>query len=331
VNSKIKIEKIYFELRLKSRLGKKNNFNELDGKLLNDPTSLMYSFSNFSDLTKTASSDFETEDNLSSSKGKNNSTKSVSSDNGSLKYEYTNRKGTFSTSTGDISVYDGNICNENKGEYNLQSHSSHNNPQYKNKYNQLQMERETYYPYEYDYNSKCSESYYMKSYNPALINGQNYNFNGIYSEKYHTGFYYGDNTVNYSSKDCSYYSKNNYQGGSNNKYISSNNNNCYSNGDGYLNKTNFCQKNYTPEKLKKNFPIDKYKNNLQMILTHYEGMCNFMVFAKACTPYVPKDEVQSIYDMKIVNFFKNFEKVSAFGLDINYINESNILYKYFIN
>lgn len=327
MNSKIKIEKIYFELRLKSRLGKKNNFNnELQGKLLSDPANLMYSFSNFTDLTKTISSDFETEDNLSSSKGKNNSTKSVSSDNGSLKNEYKNRKGTLSTSTGDISIYDGNICNENKGEHNLQSHKSYSyyNPQYKNKYNQSQIEREAYYHNEYDYNSKYYESYYMKSYNPAIITGQNYNPSIFYSEKYNYGYYNADNTGNYSSKDC-YYTKNNYEGGSYNKYISSSNNYCHSNGDGYSNNY---PKIYTAEKLKKNVPKDKYYNSLQIILTHYEGMCNFMVFAKACTPYVPKDEVESIYNMKIIDFLKNFEKISAFGLDINYMNESNIQYIY---
>ena len=34
---------------------------------------------------------------------------------------------------------------------------------------------------------------------------------------------------------------------------------------------------------------------------------------------------------KIIDFLKNFEKVSAFGLDINYMNESNTKFIYFIN
>lgn len=70
------------------------------------------------------------------------------------------------------------------------------------------------------------------------------------------------------------------------------------------------------------------KNNkhysLQILLTHYEGMCNFIIFAKSCTPYVHKKDTHLIDDIKLFNFFKNFEKVSAFGLDINFMSENEI-------
>lgn len=76
-------------------------------------------------------------------------------------------------------------------------------------------------------------------------------------------------------------------------------------------------------------PKSKLKNqSLQVLLTHYEGMCNFILFAKACSPYVHKSDTHLIDDIKILNFFKNFEKVSAFGLDINYIFESKQKYFY---
>jgi hypothetical protein len=70
-------------------------------------------------------------------------------------------------------------------------------------------------------------------------------------------------------------------------------------------------------------PKSKLKNqSLQILLSHYEGMCNFILFAKACSPYVHKSDTHLIDDIKIFNFFKNFEKVSAFGLDVNYVYES---------
>jgi hypothetical protein len=74
-----------------------------------------------------------------------------------------------------------------------------------------------------------------------------------------------------------------------------------------------------------NTPILNKKNNiLQSLLSNYEGMCNFIIFAKSCTTYVHKADTHLIDDIKISNFFKNFEKASAFGIDINYILDSNI-------
>jgi hypothetical protein len=62
----------------------------------------------------------------------------------------------------------------------------------------------------------------------------------------------------------------------------------------------------------------------QILLTHYEGVCNFLIFIKSCTPYVHKNDTHLIDEIKVPNFFKNFEKVSAFGMDINLIYESII-------
>jgi hypothetical protein len=61
--------------------------------------------------------------------------------------------------------------------------------------------------------------------------------------------------------------------------------------------------------------------SLQALFKSYEGMCNFILFAKSCSVHVLREETHLIDDIKIINFFKNFEKVSAFGLDTNYPSE----------
>jgi hypothetical protein len=68
----------------------------------------------------------------------------------------------------------------------------------------------------------------------------------------------------------------------------------------------------------KNF---KSTQSLQALYRNYEGMCNFILFAKSCSVHVLRSETHLIDDIKINNFFKNFEKVSAFGLDSHYPSE----------
>jgi hypothetical protein len=63
-------------------------------------------------------------------------------------------------------------------------------------------------------------------------------------------------------------------------------------------------------------------NSSQLLVTYNEGLCNFIIFAKSCTPYIMKTDLQHIDDTGINRFFKNFERVSAFGMDVNYIIES---------
>jgi len=64
-------------------------------------------------------------------------------------------------------------------------------------------------------------------------------------------------------------------------------------------------------------------SSLQILLVLYEGMCNFLIFAKACTPYVNKSVSHLLDDTKLRDYFKSFEKISAYGLDINLINEQS--------
>lgn len=69
----------------------------------------------------------------------------------------------------------------------------------------------------------------------------------------------------------------------------------------------------------------------QILLTLYEGMCNFLIFAKACTPYVNKSVSHLLDDTRVNDYFKSFEKISAYGLDVNFINEqskNNLILKY---
>jgi len=72
--------------------------------------------------------------------------------------------------------------------------------------------------------------------------------------------------------------------------------------------------------IKKNVYIPCQKTNNKMQLAQYhEGSCNFNIFAKACKPYIIKNEAENLKRMNIESFFSNFEKLSIFGLDIAYV------------
>lgn len=57
----------------------------------------------------------------------------------------------------------------------------------------------------------------------------------------------------------------------------------------------------------------------ELLQKSYDGMCNFIIFAKSCSVYILKSETHLIDDIKVSNYFKNFEPVSAYGLDVSYI------------
>jgi hypothetical protein len=83
-------------------------------------------------------------------------------------------------------------------------------------------------------------------------------------------------------------------------------------------------KNKYEEYGKQNSPL-KYakKNNMaQILLTHNEGLCNFLIFANSCTPYVINTHTYQFENMKIKTFYKNFERLSAFGIDMSFLYES---------
>jgi hypothetical protein len=89
--------------------------------------------------------------------------------------------------------------------------------------------------------------------------------------------------------------------------------------------TNSHLKNFASNNILVNGNHSKF-TDIQILLSLYEGMCNFLIFAKACTPYVNKSVSHLLDDTRINDYFKSFDKISAYGLDVNFINEqSNII------
>jgi len=161
------------------------------------------------------------------------------------------------------------------------------------------------------YTMGCNnKSKYSKEYLPLYEKEMNGKYAGSSSSKYSNG------NSNHSNGNTSNYS--NYSNVSNNKSDYSNNSRKSSASSGH-NSINSSEHSSpvlsTLSKTGKNY-------SFQILLAHYEGVCNFLIFAKSCTPYVHKSDTHLIDDIKINNFFKNFEKVSAFGLDVNYIFDS---------
>ncbi len=67
------------------------------------------------------------------------------------------------------------------------------------------------------------------------------------------------------------------------------------------------------------------KNNSFTILnSHYEGMCNFLIFSRNSTPFLINKNEYFFNKMTLYEYFQNFEKVSVFGLEIPFIYESII-------
>jgi hypothetical protein len=74
--------------------------------------------------------------------------------------------------------------------------------------------------------------------------------------------------------------------------------------------------------------------NTNILQTQFDGLCNFILFVKASTPQIKiKDSKLMVRfkfnpkrEMKLIDFFSNFEKISTFGLDLNYnLDSKNIV------
>jgi hypothetical protein len=69
----------------------------------------------------------------------------------------------------------------------------------------------------------------------------------------------------------------------------------------------------------------KNNNLIHILTTHYEGMCNYLIFSKECTPGIHKNETDYLGISCLSDYLNQFERVSAFGLDTNYLLESNTI------
>jgi hypothetical protein len=156
----------------------------------------------------------------------------------------------------------------------------------------------------YSYKNKTEVSIYDTNFN-VQEKQNNYNNYGYYNNQ---GYSRGNNNYYYSNtrgaryskdKGCSIYEESVYskQNNSNQSYNSTTHTN-------------------SPKK------TNAKTSSLQILLTHYEGSCNYLTFAKACTPSIEKFEARLLNKLKLKDFFEHFNRVSAFGLDVSYILES---------
>ena len=292
VHSHIQIKKIYVELHLKKNLN--DIVQETERRSLNDTNSLsiINNFSNFTDLTKIPRIENESEINLCQNKANNESISSTSSDISSTLINNTGKLSIYSSSTTDLSIND-NLSNSDYIPEYGNSNCIYTNPNIQLKYN---------------YNPCSNLDYSTRKYSdkPLINNSSN---NGYVDN------YYGNHL------DASYSDK-----------IYESNNSCirYNNIQSKMyarNDLNEGYKNTTVDSLNKYnrsyFPVSKLGDPLHIMLANYEGMCNFTLFANACIQYILKEDIQLVEEVKLSSFFKNFDKVSAFGMDINYIYESN--------
>ena len=63
-------------------------------------------------------------------------------------------------------------------------------------------------------------------------------------------------------------------------------------------------------------------NSFNILNSHYEGLCNFLIFSRNSTPFLINKSEYLFNKMTLYEFFLNFEKVSVFGLEIPFIYES---------
>jgi hypothetical protein len=184
--------------------------------------------------------------------------------------------------------------------------NNNNSNQYKSSYRQQKRNGEISIYDSSPYHQK--EDYYYNSYNGYNKSNK---FNSRGNNKYQQ-FY--EEKENYSKE----YSSNNYRN-TGNKYSNYENGSIYSSNNSSLNTYPSSNKKESSDNI---LPKTLKGSTSQMLSTHFEGMCNFIIFAKSCSPYISKNDSHLFDDIKISHFFKNFEKPSAFGIDVSLISEA---------
>ena len=338
------IENMYYTINTKM-----NNpiHNIKENKIFYDKHEIIQSYNNFSNLKLNNFKNTESEENSEKKKKEdyNNKMNDVSLYDDSFKKQ--NKQSNIIINFG-YNNYQ-NYLNEN----NLNSENNYNQKHFYTKINYnnninknipiYQNANDKYYK-ERDYNSnfynsKISQNYLKENNNSKF--GKNY----IYQEK--------QNFFNDSAKFS------NYQ---NNSYIFSNNNysnpvklntinsitnnillNTNINSDSFSKNLNNSLSNFTikSDSISKNINShnsEEVKSSklhvqtnktygCQILHTLFEGMCNFLIFAKACTPFINHSLTHLLDDLKLSDYIDSYEKSSAYGLDVNFISEqSKILF-----
>ena len=103
-----------------------------------------------------------------------------------------------------------------------------------------------------------------------------------------------------------------------NNYSHHNNNNSYNSSLLTLFPQSSPFQSYIP------FPQDQtITNPSQVIVNKYEGLCNYIIFSKESSLYIPKTSINHFNDMLLKSFFNNFDYPSSFSSDISFMTLQN--------
>lgn len=152
------------------------------------------------------------------------------------------------------------------------------------------------------------------------IYDDNYNKFNIYNQNIYNP--YRPNTGrgkkrNYKNKKYS----NNYYYNNTQLHLSSSTNNSISTKSSSPASISSLSYNEFITKFVKNQILPKFP--YQALLNTYEGICNFIIFAKETSLYIDKNKTLELKTMSLIDFFKCFDMIATFGMEISFLNESN--------
>ncbi len=91
-----------------------------------------------------------------------------------------------------------------------------------------------------------------------------------------------------------------------------------------LNKENdnYINNNNESEEIIKEENLEIKLSKIDYFIDYYEGTCNYLIFLRNSTPYLNQKYLNNYRDITLENFFKAFQKVSLFGLKIDFLSNN---------
>jgi len=81
-----------------------------------------------------------------------------------------------------------------------------------------------------------------------------------------------------------------------------------------------------PEEKEKESVLNKIKdvnrNKVELFIDYYENSCNYIIFLRNSSAYLNKKDINMYKDISLDKFFKVFQKVSLFGLKVDYLSNN---------
>jgi hypothetical protein len=81
-----------------------------------------------------------------------------------------------------------------------------------------------------------------------------------------------------------------------------------------------------PEEKEKESVLNKIKdvnrNKVEIFIDYYENNCNYIIFLRNSSAYLNKKDINMYKDISLDKFFKVFQKVSLFGLKVDYLSNN---------